>query len=415
MKKNDLFNLALFFLKKRMKAQGISRENRQLYREQLLYEAKLILKWKLESHFLAAMDMAQHLKEKGFIVGPSGGNASASLLAYALGIHDVDPIRHGLIFGSFLDDLTWPVFQFFLCQDGQIEARNFLCERYGKKHIAWEGYGEHEPLVITQRPIKEVLAITGMRPDFPVVRLSNKPGEIHGIRMQLITTPLLGRISGTLRFLNDIDERDLVDFNFETFFKAPDVVNNGEGDGLPDWVPDKSLPVVDCLKKLGPPRDWDDFVFAYHLATTIDEIEREKLIGEWLTARRKAPWESGELNKDEAVQEILACTHGVVVYAEQIIQLLAYYQSSSMPETIQLFRSMKKWRGSSQERDSAQAEFVSAASFNGHEGEFASMVFDFLAERAAAINYAFKNKTVGQALLANGAAQTYWFFGMAGA
>lgn len=412
---NDLFALACQRLEKRVDVSQISSEKHSQYREQLLKEVKSVLRWELDSHFLAAMEMTQHLKKKGFIVGPDGGNANASLLAYALGIHDVDPMLHGLIFESYFDESASPVFQFHLCQDGQIEARNFLCKRYGKKHIAWEGYGEHEPLVITQRPIKDVLAIAGMRPDFPVVNLSKKSGEIHGIRMQLITTPLLGRISGTLRFLNDVDERDLVDFNFETFIKAPDVVNNGDGDGLPDWVADKNLPVVDCLKKLGPPKGWDDFVFAYHLATTIDEIERGKLIGEWLMACRKAPWESRELNKDEAVQEILACTHGVVVYAEQIIQLLAYYQSSSMPETVQLFRSMKKWRGSPQQRDSAQAEFVSAASFNGHEEQLASKVFDFLSDRAAVVNYEFKNKTVGQALLANGAAQTYWFFDMAGA
>jgi hypothetical protein len=404
----DFEALARSLLEDQMNAPWLHNAHRSLYFERLRYETESILQWGLESHFISCMELVQHLKTQGFIVGPGGGEAGSSLLAYALGIHDVDPIRHGLIFESQFGESCNPVFQVSVCSDGYVEARQYLTSRHAH-HMAWEGYGEHEILVITQRPVREMLNVIGSRIDIPVV--TRNPGQVT--RIQLIPSPLLGKISRTSRFLFDVLEDDSFAYEFEDFRQAPDLEDQSERDALPDWVPDASVPILECLKQLGAPKNFDEFVFAYHLATHTqgDVAETNRLTHAWIKEQNVSPWAQESVH-DDGAHQILACTHGIVVYREQIAELLAYYMGTPMQMSLEWVREMAHW--SIDESKAKRTEFVYQASLLGHSKTLAIRVFDYLVECASKTYCAFKNQAVDSALMANGASQVYVFFSMAG-
>ncbi len=74
-----------------------------LYRERLDYEIGVVKDMGFPSYFLIVADFIRFAKERGIPVGPGRGSAAGSLVAYCLGITDLDPIAHGLIFERFLN------------------------------------------------------------------------------------------------------------------------------------------------------------------------------------------------------------------------------------------------------------------------------------------------------------------------
>ncbi|HEY4458395.1 MAG TPA: DNA polymerase III subunit alpha, partial [Pseudonocardiaceae bacterium] len=73
------------------------------YIERAEYELGVIVQKGFPAYFLVVADLVQHAREVGIRVGPGRGSAAGSLVAYALGITNVDPIEHGLLFERFLN------------------------------------------------------------------------------------------------------------------------------------------------------------------------------------------------------------------------------------------------------------------------------------------------------------------------
>jgi DNA polymerase-3 subunit alpha len=73
------------------------------YRERLDYELGVIKGMQFSGYFLIVADFINYAKDNGIPVGPGRGSAAGSLVAYALKITDLDPIRHGLLFERFLN------------------------------------------------------------------------------------------------------------------------------------------------------------------------------------------------------------------------------------------------------------------------------------------------------------------------
>src|SRR3712207_8957351 len=72
-------------------------------RKQAGYEVGIITQMGFPGYFLVVADFINWAKDNGIRVGPGRGSAAGSLAAYALGITDLDPLAHGLIFERFLD------------------------------------------------------------------------------------------------------------------------------------------------------------------------------------------------------------------------------------------------------------------------------------------------------------------------
>ena len=68
------------------------------YKKRLEYELKTIIQMNFEDYFLIVYDFILFAKKNNILVGPGRGSAAGSLVAFCLGITDIDPIRYGLIF-----------------------------------------------------------------------------------------------------------------------------------------------------------------------------------------------------------------------------------------------------------------------------------------------------------------------------
>ena len=73
------------------------------HKKQVEFEIGVILQMGFPAYFLVVADFINWAKENGIRVGPGRGSAAGALIAYAMGITDLDPLAHGLIFERFLN------------------------------------------------------------------------------------------------------------------------------------------------------------------------------------------------------------------------------------------------------------------------------------------------------------------------
>src|SRR5262245_7952688 len=108
------------------------------YRERLAFELGVIEKMKYPGYFLIVADFIQWAKSQGIPVGPGRGSGAGSLVAYALTITDLDPIRFGLLFERFLNPerVSMPDFDVDFCQERRDEVIRYVQERYGRNQVA---------------------------------------------------------------------------------------------------------------------------------------------------------------------------------------------------------------------------------------------------------------------------------------
>ena len=113
-------------------------QTQEAYDERLDYELGVIERMKYPGYFLIVADFIQWAKAQGIPVGPGRGSGAGSLVAYALTITDLDPIRFGLIFERFLnpDRVSMPDFDIDFCQDRRDEVIRYVQERYGRDQVA---------------------------------------------------------------------------------------------------------------------------------------------------------------------------------------------------------------------------------------------------------------------------------------
>src|SRR5438445_6940623 len=126
-------------LERRIKAHGTaSGRTVEDYRERLAFELNVIEGMKYPGYFLIVSDFIQWAKAQGIPVGPGRGSGAGSLVAYALTITDLDPIRFGLLFERFLNPerVSMPDFDIDFCQDRRGEVIDYVQERYGCDQVA---------------------------------------------------------------------------------------------------------------------------------------------------------------------------------------------------------------------------------------------------------------------------------------
>src|SRR5437870_13777324 len=110
----------------------------QEYKERLEFELGVIEGMKYPGYFLIVADFIQWAKAQGIPVGPGRGSGAGSLVAYALTITDLDPIRFDLLFERFLnlERVSMPDFDIDFCQDRRDEVIRYVQQRYGRDQVA---------------------------------------------------------------------------------------------------------------------------------------------------------------------------------------------------------------------------------------------------------------------------------------
>ncbi len=108
------------------------------YRERLEFELNVIIEMGFPGYFLIVADFIQWSKDKGIPVGPGRGSGAGSVVAWALTITDLDPLKFGLLFERFLNPerVSMPDFDIDFCQDRRDEVIHYVQEKYGDDKVA---------------------------------------------------------------------------------------------------------------------------------------------------------------------------------------------------------------------------------------------------------------------------------------
>ena len=108
------------------------------YRARLAFELDVIVSMNFPGYFLIVADFIKYAKSRDIPVGPGRGSGAGSLVAYALTITDLDPIRFGLLFERFLNPerVSMPDFDIDFCQDRRDEVIAYVRQRHGADKVA---------------------------------------------------------------------------------------------------------------------------------------------------------------------------------------------------------------------------------------------------------------------------------------
>ncbi len=119
-----------------MRARGETPDESR-YRERLEYEVSAIISMGFAAYYLIVWDFIQWAKSRDIPVGPGRGSGAGSLVAYAIGITDIDPLCYDLLFERFLNPerVTPPDFDVDFCERRRDEVIAYVRERYGQDHV----------------------------------------------------------------------------------------------------------------------------------------------------------------------------------------------------------------------------------------------------------------------------------------
>jgi DNA polymerase-3 subunit alpha len=108
------------------------------YYQRLEYELKVIIDMGYPGYFLIVADFIRWSKENSIPVGPGRGSGAGSVVAWALTITDLNPLRFGLLFERFLNPerISMPDFDIDFCQERRDEVIRYVQEKYGRDHVA---------------------------------------------------------------------------------------------------------------------------------------------------------------------------------------------------------------------------------------------------------------------------------------
>ncbi len=112
--------------------------DRDAYFERLDFELNVIIQMGFPGYFLIVADFIKWAKEQGIAVGPGRGSGAGSVVAWALTITDLDPIKLGLLFERFLNPerVSMPDFDIDFCETRRGEVIRYVQQKYGSDHVA---------------------------------------------------------------------------------------------------------------------------------------------------------------------------------------------------------------------------------------------------------------------------------------
>ncbi len=107
-------------------------------RDRLDYELDVIRQMDYSNYFLIVWDLIQYAKQEKVIVGPGRGSAAGSLVAYVLGITNIEPLKYSLLFERFLNPerISMPDIDIDFCDDKRDLILQYVCKKYGQERVA---------------------------------------------------------------------------------------------------------------------------------------------------------------------------------------------------------------------------------------------------------------------------------------
>ena len=167
------------------------------YEERLLYELDVIIQMGFPGYFLIVADFIQWAKGQGIPVGPGRGSGAGSVVAWALTITDLDPIRFSLLFERFLNPerVSMPDFDIDFCQTRRDEVIHYVREKYGADRVAHIiTFGKLQARAVL-RDVGRVLQMPYGQIDGICKRIPNNPAHPVTLAQALAQDPELGILS----------------------------------------------------------------------------------------------------------------------------------------------------------------------------------------------------------------------------
>lgn len=128
----------LLELSKKGLSKRLNNEVNDTYKNRLLYELNVINEMGFSNYFLVVYDFIRFAKKNKILVGPGRGSAAGSLVAYSLGITDIDPLKYDLLFERFLNPerKTMPDIDTDFPDNKRDLVINYVKEKYGEKRVS---------------------------------------------------------------------------------------------------------------------------------------------------------------------------------------------------------------------------------------------------------------------------------------
>ncbi len=423
------------------------------YVTRLNYELGVIHTMGYDDYFLIVWDFVLYAKKAGIMVGPGRGSAAGSLVAYCLGITNVDPLKYDLFFERFLslERVTMPDIDMDFPDDRRDEVIQYVQDLYGKNRVCnISTFGTFQlksslrdigkVLGLESKEIDVIVKIASSTDDYEKLvksyehnelvsklfriakKIENLPrhvsthaaGIILSNDMLVANVPLQKGLSGL--YQSQLDANDLamlgllkIDFlglkNLNTINQIIKEIPGLNNITIQD-IPLDNKKTFDLLSRgdtLGVFQLESEGIkrFLKNLGPkSFEEIVAVLSlyrpgpmdnIDEYIKRSKGAPF----TYIDKALEPILKETYGIIVYQEQIMQIAHTYAGLSLGEADLLRRAVSKKDKAS--LDANRIRFIEQSAKLGHEKEIANQIYDLIVKFA---NYGFnKSHAVAYALV----------------
>jgi DNA polymerase-3 subunit alpha len=121
-----------------LEQQGRIKHSLAEYEQRISRELAIIQQMSFSGYFLIVWDFIRYAREHSIPVGPGRGSAAGSLVSYSLGITDIDPLQHELLFERFLNPerISMPDIDIDFCMNRRGEVINYVTQKYGRDNVA---------------------------------------------------------------------------------------------------------------------------------------------------------------------------------------------------------------------------------------------------------------------------------------
>ncbi len=177
----------------RLASPALLSADHQPYRDRLEFELETIIEMGFAGYFLIVADFIQWAKREGIPVGPGRGSGAGSVVAWALTITDLDPLRWGLLFERFLNPerVSMPDFDVDFCQDRRDEVIRYVQQKYGRDRVAQIiTFGKLQARAVL-RDVGRVLAMPYGQVDRLCKLVPNNPAHPVSLEQAIAGEPLL--------------------------------------------------------------------------------------------------------------------------------------------------------------------------------------------------------------------------------
>ena len=186
-------------------------ERRERYVKRLHEELSIIKSTGFSGYFLIVADFINYAKKRGIPVGPGRGSAAGSLVAYSLGITDIDPLAYDLIFERFLNPerISPPDIDVDFCIEGRDDVIKYVTEKYGTENVAQIiTFGKMQAKAVVRDvgrvldiPYKEVDAIAKLIPNTLNITLDQALEQEPRLKERATHDEMVGKLLSLARSL----------------------------------------------------------------------------------------------------------------------------------------------------------------------------------------------------------------------